>query len=275
MIQPVFCFDFDGTLVDNSGRIHPDDKSLLSSKEPSYTFITCTGRSLESVRKTFARKGIFTDGKIPFPLVLLNGSLIYAPNEKYLDYFPFSGSIQKEIILKAGERNEITFLFLSKHQTYILGVTPFGISQISKYEFTPYPLTPRTQEIPFSKVMCISENQEALRSFLESIGSIQVEKDYSMATILELTPFHVNKGYGLQILLSRIKHEKDRVFAAGDGENDLSMAEIAEEFFVPVTAPREITACATHIIDTQKEGLLVPMINRWNELNDASLPETI
>ncbi len=272
MIRPVFCFDLDGTLVDGFGRIHSTDISLLSNRESAFSFIVCTGRSLESVRKTFARNGMFINRKIPFPLVLLNGSLIINQNEEFLAFFPFSGDIQREIILRAKHHNAITFLFLSRFHTYVLGKNPFGARQIEKYEFSPSRLDKWNSENPFSKVMCISEDRDALLSFQESIASIQVERDYSMPAILELTPVHVNKGYGLRQLLPQNNNEKNAVFAAGDGENDLSMAAVAEEFFVPANAPREIKARATRIIEQAREGLLTPMIDRWIERYGNSPP---
>lgn len=266
MSRAVLCFDFDGTLVNSFGRIHPEDKALITDGVPGFTFIVCTGRSLESVRRTFLRNGLFRGGKIPIPLVLLNGSLIYDRDEEFLGFFPFQVGIQNEIILKAQQYEEITFLFLSRPQTYILGENPFGVSQIENYEFTPCHLDQLNQGDPISKVMCISDRLEALQSFNESIASIMVEKDFSMPTILELTPLQINKGFGLKKLLGLAKRADEQVFAAGDGENDLSLFSAAAESFVPIIAPQKIKERATHIIDPAERGVLAPMIERWHEL---------
>lgn len=81
MSKPIICFDLDGTLFDSQGRIHTRDLSILTS-ESVFNFIIATGRSLQSVRAVFTKNGLFTDVRIPFPLVLQNGSVIYKHNEK-------------------------------------------------------------------------------------------------------------------------------------------------------------------------------------------------
>ena len=43
--QPIFCFDVDGTLVDEQGVIHPADVALLGAEPPAALFIPCTGHA--------------------------------------------------------------------------------------------------------------------------------------------------------------------------------------------------------------------------------------
>ena len=86
MTVPIFCFDVDGTLVDEQGVIHPADVALLGAEPPAALFIPCTGRPLEGLRRTFAQFGLFVSSNIPLPLVLQNGALIYLPGEVQLAY---------------------------------------------------------------------------------------------------------------------------------------------------------------------------------------------
>ena len=87
MRLPILCFDLDGTLLDVDACIHLNDIKLLTAFQPSALFIACTGQPLSSVRRTFTRNGLFNDQKIPFPLVLQNGSLIFGSDEEFLAYY--------------------------------------------------------------------------------------------------------------------------------------------------------------------------------------------
>ena len=73
MLTPIICLDFDGTLVDKQGYIHPQDVEILSAPGDAI-FVPATGRPLHSVRKVFARNGLFTGQPIPLPLILDNGA---------------------------------------------------------------------------------------------------------------------------------------------------------------------------------------------------------
>ena len=73
--RPIVCLDFDGTLVDDEGRIHPADVEILAN-ERSVAFVPATGRPLHAVRRAFERHGLFAGGPIPFPLIVENGAAV-------------------------------------------------------------------------------------------------------------------------------------------------------------------------------------------------------
>lgn len=256
------CFDLDGTLVDENGRIHPNDKNILTAEKPSIVFVACTGRSLDSVKSTFSQNGLFSNKKIPFPLVLLNGTLIYGKDEELLVFNSFSNDEQLNLIKASKGFKEITFLYLTKDNSYVSGESDFGLEMIRKYEFSPLPIDTWSSNSPFSKVMCISNNGEQLRAFENILrnNNSNLEMAYSMPTIFEITPAGCNKGDGVRRLLSTSSHNKPLVHAAGDGENDLSLISVADNFFVPSTAPLQIRNRATRIVDISLEGLFKQML---------------
>ncbi len=264
MNPDILCFDLDGTLVDRSGQIHPLDRKILATEHLENRFVACTGRSLESTKRTFAKNGLFVNKKMPFPLVLLNGTLLYGRNEEFLEFLAFNKDQQSDIILKATSSNEkTTFLFLTKDQTFLIGKDPFGLDLIDLFEFRPLPLRKWDSRSAISKVMCFSKHEKNLRAFEHQIQIPGLEKVYSMPSILEITPCGGNKGDGIKRLLKFIDLEHQSVIAAGDGGNDLSMVPIADEFFVPSTAPIEVKKHATRIIDVSENGLLPPMLNGY------------
>lgn len=55
--RPLICLDFDGTLVDREGCIHPSDVEILAN-ERSVAFVPATGRPLHPVRQVFEQHGL-------------------------------------------------------------------------------------------------------------------------------------------------------------------------------------------------------------------------
>jgi HAD superfamily hydrolase (TIGR01484 family) len=260
MSQPILCFDLDGTLVDGAGRIHANDSRLLAAEPPPALFVPCTGRSLDSVKRTFARNGLFAGAKLPFPLVLQNGSLLIGVGEHPLAYLPFEAALQADLIRLVAGFSHITFLFLSERDTHLLGAHPFGVKAVQKYEFEPRPFGADSANALFSKVMCISDAAPDLADLAERLRDWPVEANYSMPTIFEITPRGVNKGEGVRLLQRLLGRVTDFVCAAGDGENDLAMLLGANCAFVPHTASARIRQAAFKVIDVSEKGLLAPML---------------
>ena len=75
--------DFDGTLANREGEIHPRDAAILQARDRHpVRFILATGRPFHSVRRTFERNGIFVDRPVPLPLVPGRGPLSLALDRK-------------------------------------------------------------------------------------------------------------------------------------------------------------------------------------------------
>ena len=126
MTLPILCFDLDGTLLDGKGRIHPQDAALLADPEPLALFIPATGRPLGSVRLTFNKNGLFVGRKLPFPLILENGSILYAGGEKLVSFLPFDCQAQSDLIDLAGQHPQVTFLFMGLEEVHVEHPSPFG-----------------------------------------------------------------------------------------------------------------------------------------------------
>jgi len=265
----ILCFDLDGTLLNEREEIHPADRRILAGGIESALLVPATGRTLESIQRTFHRNNLFNDRKIPLPLVLQNGSLLYGPSETFLSYHPFTLDIQETIISAAMQFKQVTFLFMDKSETHILSTTSTGLEAAERYEFTTHLFSPDSQKLRFSKVMCIPERPGDLNGFPEMISSLPLERAYSTPTILELTPQGVNKGSGLQRLIEALDLSPRLICAAGDGENDLPLCDLASAFFVPTGALEQVKTRATHVVDVKREGLLTPMLASIRAKSDS------
>ena len=257
MTVPIFCFDVDGTLVDEQGVIHPADVALLGAEPPAALFIPCTGRPLEGLRRTFAQFGLFVSSKIPLPLVLQNGALIYLPGEVQLAYLTFSPSVQDALLRLAQARPEISFLFFAEHNVHILWEHRLGLVSARRFGLDLQPLDLGSSP-PFSKVMCLCDDLNALAALEAQVRLLSVDAGYSFANMLEITPRGVNKGSAIQHLLSHMGRAGEPFIAAGDGGNDLEMLPMAAVSLAPRSAPPEIQALVQHIIDVPQTGLFPP-----------------
>jgi hydroxymethylpyrimidine pyrophosphatase-like HAD family hydrolase len=251
----------DGTLLDDHGQIHPEDRRLLADPETPAWLIPTTGRPLASIRRTFTQNGLFVDRPIPLPLVLMNGAHLYLPGEIEAAYTPFSPDVRLSLIALSAAYPEVMFLYLARETIDYLNPTPFGLHAAEKYEFPIRPFANPGPELVFGKSMCVCAAPGPLAEIADRVRSLAVEGAYSMATIFEMNARGVSKGNGIRQLLAKLGLKDAPLLAAGDGENDRVLLERARISFAPVTAPPEIRSLAAHEIDVTQRGLLAPMLD--------------
>jgi Cof subfamily protein (haloacid dehalogenase superfamily) len=256
--SPVVCFDFDGTLVDAEGRIHSSDVAILRARA-SITFVPATGRPLHAVRHTLGRHGLFVDRPISFPLILANGAVIYDVNEKELEHHPFASDMRDALMEAMLASPQVTFLLFNTDEIRMLWPSEPGCRMATRFALDTAPFSPRSQDIPLTKAVAIAGTPEPLRAFADRTRQLPMERSFSLPTVLELTRPGVDKGTGLKALL-RGAVAGPIVIAAGDGENDLPLFEVADISFAPTDSPPEIRRQADHIVDVRRGGLLSPIL---------------
>jgi Cof subfamily protein (haloacid dehalogenase superfamily) len=258
--RAVVCLDLDGTLLDAQECIHPEDVRLLQEHH-DVIFIPATGRSLDSTKRVFACNGLFEGTALPFPLILLNGSLLYGFEEQLLAYQAFEPDTQKQLLQRLYSQPEVCFLLLGLERNYLLSPTPFGIAACLRYQFLYEQVNDSSQvHIPISKVMCFSEKPDALAQIAQEFATLSVEGAFSMETIFELTPPGIDKGSGLHRLLHQLALTPAAVLAAGDGGNDLNLLKQADVSFTTFSAPEVVRTQADFLIEPSSQGMIQPLL---------------
>lgn len=257
MGKPVLCFDFDGTLVDKNGRIHPNDRHILKHEHRAL-FVPATGRPLPAVRRVFERNGLFFDPTIPFPLILQNGAVVYFPNEELFTQRAFSDEEQAELLAISKRHPQVCCLFFSAEKLEIMNPNPLGFKMVKRFDLDAKPFAVADQ--PFTKVTYISDSKTALEKLADDIDRLSVETSYSLPTVFELTPAGIDKGRMLIDLLTSMDLMNVKIVAAGDGENDLPLFGIADMSFCPDDSPETIKEQVNSEINIVKTGLLAPML---------------
>ncbi|CAN5592139.1 hypothetical protein BH24ACT22_BH24ACT22_06360 [soil metagenome] len=257
--RPLICLDFDGTLVDEEGRIHPSDVEILA-EERSVAFVPATGRPLHSVRRTFEQHGLFSGRPISFPLILENGAAVYSENEVLLSHRSFDPELQDVLMRAVLDSEGTSFVLFSLDEVHALRPSETLRAMIRRFGLNVHPFNPDEDPArPFTKVSATAEDIETLHEFAANIVELPLERTYSLPNMLELAPVGVHKGGGLTALLEGWERV-EQIVAVGDGENDLALFEQATLSYAPESSPPAIQARADRIIDLSKEGLLAPIL---------------
>lgn len=257
MDKPVIVFDFDGTLVDKNGRIHPRDVHILRD-ETRALFVPATGRPLHAVRRAFERHGLFTGVPIPFPMVLQNGAALYKPGEVLFAHTPFAPEVQAGLLATLQRHKQVCCVLFGVTQSEILWPNPAGLRMIERFDLLVTPFNPAGQV--YTKLIGVAAGPGAMAALTAELAGLPLEASYSLPTVLELTPQGVDKGAKLLELLSGLGLQEARIAAAGDGENDLPLFKAAQRTFCPSSSPEVIRAQTGAVIDVAQTGLLGPMM---------------
>lgn len=258
--RPIIVFDMDGTLINEQGCIHPQDVALLTMPDPPAVFVPATGRSLFALRRTLQDTGISNGSPLTYPLILQNGSLIFASGEKKLRYTHFDLKTQNDLIAICKKKPGTTYLFFGESELRMLYPTPFGIEETERYLFLPREYSSDEPVIAYSKIMCLSNDVSYLDEMTSLVKGFDIEMALSTPTILEFNPPGVTKGSGLEMLVEYHNWDRNNIYCAGDAENDLGMFKLFENSFAPKTSPKSIQNRAANIIDTLEHGLLTPIL---------------
>jgi Cof subfamily protein (haloacid dehalogenase superfamily) len=258
MPKPVICLDFDGTLINHDGVIHPRDVEILTT-EQRVIFIPATGRLLHAVRHAFEQNDLFVGQPIPLPLVLQNGAVLYEAGEVLHASNPFEPDVQRRLIATAQSHPAVTFFLFSVDYVAVISPSEVAMAMADGFGLNTQPYQP-DDERQITKVMCIAEDAAHLRAVADAIADLPLERAFSLPTVLEINAPGVNKGLMMGRLLEEMGWAQARIAAAGDGENDLPLFELAELSFSPHTSPEGVRSQADHVIDTRETGLLAPIL---------------
>jgi Cof subfamily protein (haloacid dehalogenase superfamily) len=258
----IVCLDFDGTLVDSQGRIHPSDVVILAAHhEHRGTFIPATGRPLHSVRHAFERNGVFVDQPVPLPLVLQNGAALYTPGEELLDHHPFDPEVQAALLEAMRQNRGISFFLFTLGRIHVMWPSETASRMEERFDLDTRPFKAESEARRFTKALCIAPTPKALQAFAEEVAGLPLELRYSLETVLEINQRAIDKAYGLRTLLGHMALTDVKIVAAGDGENDIPLLDAAHVSFAPDTSPEAIRTRVDHVIDRREGGMLKPMLD--------------
>lgn len=263
----ILCLDMDGTLLDANEQVHPNDVRILQHLPPGIQIILTTGRPLHSAKPALQLNGIFQEQKLPIPGVFMNGGVAYYPNEQLCLEIPLSPETGQKIYKLSTRFPDSEFVFFTVSEAYLANRTTFGDQVVKDHHINAVGEISGDLPDKIIKVMAFNDDPHELEKMRRATRHLNAEIAFSLPYIIEFNPPGVTKGATLFQLMKELALENRPIFAAGDGENDLSLFAMAKRSFAPDSARPTVLAQADQIIPRNKNGLLLPILEQIGSLS--------
>ena len=274
-MKEIYISDLDNTLLDRHAVLPEYSKTLLNALMKEGLCFT-----VASARSPFSALPILKGLEIQYPLILLNGSLLYHPGKEVsleTTHLPknsvariieASEKYSPHTLMVAEENNQILMQYFREDEEYwesLIDYTYFeekkGFSKkilFSEEDYnkasTLYALFSFDEPAPF----------EECSTFLRNDKNITVDayKDRYLENrwYIEIFSYAASKQYGIQRLQKLCSF--DRWIAFGDGRNDLSMFRQCDEGIAVSNACDDLKNEASEIIGSNLENAVVNYIHK-------------
>jgi hydroxymethylpyrimidine pyrophosphatase-like HAD family hydrolase len=119
-----------------------------------------------SLRKIFAKNGLFIGQPLPFPLILQNGAVLYAQGERLLAHFRFGDEVQAQLIQVLYPFHQASVLFFDLDGIYSMHGNGPAQEEIISLDFYAGSFPENSRLYQFSKAMCF----QMIRKFSRPSG---------------------------------------------------------------------------------------------------------
>ena len=255
-------FDMDGTLLDSQSQISPyTAETLRLMTERGINYTVATGRTLQAAQAPI-RGHAFT-----IPQIIKNGAVIWNPDRgEYSHQYLLTPQEVWHVLATFTIQDVTPFVFTleqgGQHAVYHPPLSRDADKKLatlfeSERELPLLPLSQMPDEAHVINVSAMGP-AEAVGAIVQSIA----EEDHLVAYVgtaiqkqsLNWIAFHHSdgsKGNAINTLRDILK--PDSVIVFGDGENDISMFESADEAYAPENADAEIRQMAAEVIGHHNE----------------------
>lgn len=253
--KTLYVSDLDGTLLRGNQTLSEYTVNTLNdlvSKGMIFSYATARSYATSSI----VTRGL--DAKIP--VIVYNGTFVLENgSKKQMLSHSFDFEEAKEIvrIMMAGGVCPIVYSHVDGCEKYFY--CPDKISDATEAFLKTRRGDGRDNEVADPELLCVGEvfhyscvdNPEKLLPLYESLkdrfSCVYYKEIYSGDWWLEVHPYGVSKANAVLELKKLMGC--DRVVCFGDGKNDISMFEIADECYAVANAELELKKIATAIID--------------------------
>jgi Cof subfamily protein (haloacid dehalogenase superfamily) len=261
--------DLDGTVIDHDQRLDPQvaDAVQRLDSDPNTEVVIATGRSIDAALAIVEMLSI-----TPTWVISANGAIV----------------LRRDALADRAYRREFVETFdttsvleqIWPHLMHARYAVEDGNGQIWHTDFIPDTALPHNERnvtfqdllgIQASRVVVASPGQD-LDEFLEiveRIGLSTVSYAIGHTAWLDLAPKGVSKATALQRVNSILKVERNKIFAAGDGDNDSEMLDWVGKHGHAVVmgqATDAVKSHATEVTGTVAENGLLAALEKWHPL---------
>lgn len=253
MEKILYVTDLDGTLLRNDKSISDFSRKIIND------FIEAGGLFTYATARSYRTASEVAHGISPkIPLILYNGTFIADCNGKIIHSNSFEQGRIREIIsdIQKAQIEPLVYAFIDGVEKFsyredreTIGIVAFCEDHPNDERKNPTSAEKLTQGEIFH-ITCIDE-KEKLEPFYERFKSefqcVLYKDAYTKEWWLEIMPQNATKANAIRIVAEMLGAEK--IVCFGDGVNDISMLEVADELYAPENAHPDIKRIATAIIE--------------------------
>lgn len=222
--------DLDDTLLDQNSRLSEENKQAIGeARAKGLIFTLATGRMFQSAAP-FARQLNLSPDK---PIICYNGALIKRLSGETLYECPL-GSELSTLIADYGQKQGWTVNVYYDDELYVSAMNEYvedylTIAQVEVKVVGDLVDFIQDGKKSLSKILIVGPEQETPGRIneLRSLVGSQVQLVSSKDKFIEVTSPEAHKGNALLWLAKSLGIEASEVMAIGDGNNDLTMVEMA------------------------------------------------
>ncbi|MCS7463498.1 HAD family hydrolase [Paenibacillus doosanensis] len=257
--------DLDGTLLNQTQQISPENESAIRRfMEMGGLFTLATGR-MEAAVEPFVRKL-----GLELPVILYNGAKIVRPATNEVLYerrLTVPPGIRSLLMASLPGPEETALLVYRDGQVY----APARNEVLERHErkdgVVCLPWNDEMMDGPVTKLMLISASPEKMKGIEQAIrdSAYPCELVYSESNYLEILPPHTTKGSALTELIRLLQLDKPYTIAVGDNLNDLAMIRQADLGYAVANAHPELAAAADAVTVHHERHAIAAIIGDFIE----------
>lgn len=246
----VFLCDIDGTLVGKDMVLLKEVKEAVDSYMNSDgKLILCTGRSWIATRK------IKEDLNLTDPLIVYNGAAIYDPEK---DRIIWKETLDQDVLKAVGyiyeNFPEVSIQIFTDKDIYRLRtnwmIETYGVPEERGTEIKDVSMI----EGEILKLSFTANHRADLEKCQKLHFWEKYRYEYSSRHFSEVVAKHTGKHVAAKQLLKVLKINEEKIFAAGNGMNDLKMLQLSHCSFAPEDAAKEVREISNMVIDSPEKG---------------------
>ena len=257
--------DYDGTLTNSEGIVPDEVKQAIKYFTANGGYFTvCTGRTKQGFHA-------YSPEWINAPVLLANGAMAYDfENKKTV----FLNGISDESIgvlnyIKDNYDDLGIEFYSADFSSYVINPHPRNITHFENQNIT-YKIVDNfiPEAFPAVKVM-VSIGRERcfdFQKFLDSFDMGKIKYIPQYGNFIEIISTQTDKGTGLLSLAEALSIDRKKVFAVGDGANDVAMLQAASVGFVPENGDDYAKKAGDVIVKSNDEFAVADAINKIEEI---------
>jgi Cof subfamily protein (haloacid dehalogenase superfamily) len=236
----VLFLDIDGTILTPDDKIEESTKiAVAKAQEQGIEVFLATGRPIHEILDIAEKLKVNS-------FIGYNGALgIYKGEDLYKDYMP-TGLVDNFFKLAKEYNNEMV-LYTNNHNAFTSLDSPIVNKFITKFHLHKNELYKRSDLTNILGItlmnVCGNEDRHYLNEGGIHLAQVHVE---GMENCFDVIRDHVNKGFGVNCVLTHLGIGKEAAIAFGDGLNDKEMLMNVGESFAMGNAHPELFSYAKH-----------------------------